>query len=155
MKLIENDKYLDIHFEGQKRAIEYYTKVSNADLSKYDINFVEFYRNGSIISYGVEYQLSEIYLMEGNQNGIKKIFLVSSSNPNRNLINNQNIDNFKREEVYLFMNTNLCYDLYQSYVSNNTLNIFEDNSQDIQSLVSKFDKTYHKLVPETFYLENN
>ena len=105
ISLIKNDQYLDTHFGGQQKAIEYYTNVHNADLSKYDINFVEFYRNGIISSYGVEYPLSEIYLMEGKQNGITKIFLVSSNNPSIDLINNQAIENFERESVYLFKKT--------------------------------------------------
>lgn len=157
---VGNDTYLETHFDMQKRNLDYLKSLSEADYSEFDSNFVHLYRNGkiSIPKREKEYDISDLYVITGNQNNNDKIFLVSYQEGNIDIITGETIVGFEREGIMLFKNSECFYQFYQACLSTGAfqdgkIDLSKIDNNEILNIMSSFDGSIHEMVPETKYSE--
>ena len=110
--LVEDSIYIKTKLRFNKISFDYYKKVQNADLSSYDIDFVNLYRNGIVVFYGNEYKLSDLYIISGLKNNLNVNYLISFKNANYSILTKENIVDFVRKEIISFSLTLSFYNIY-------------------------------------------
>ena len=126
--------------------------LSNVDMSDYDINFVDLYRNGSIVIDEISYNIDDLFIEIGQENNIKRILLISCNNSEYDILTKTVKSNFVRESINLLKKTQVFYQLYEENkenFQNNCLSI-EDKNKLIQ-LIYSFDGELHDKTPEMAY----
>lgn len=153
------DSYLENHFDMQKRKVDYLRALENADVSCFDSDFVKLYREGKILvsEREKEYDVSDLYIINGKQNDSDKIFLVSYEEGNVDIVTGDVINDFVREGIMLFKNSSCFYQIYQlcsdvGIASNGVIDISKVDKSEISSIISEFDGMMHDNVPETMYV---
>ena len=150
----KNDDILD-DIEYHSKQMEYLNYIRNADMSQYDINFVNLYREGKIVIKGKNYNTKDLYIELGTENGKNKILLIYYKNPNEDILTGEIKKDFKRNDLFLFYNS-MCfyqiYSMYKSKIENNTLIIPDDNMDKIKNIIYIFNGSIHNGTPETEYM---
>ena len=149
---VEEDIKNQIEHDNRKMAYINYMVKEKKEF--YDVDFVNFYRNGKIIINDKEYRTSSLYLESGLSNDQESLFLVYYAFPQKDLLNQKEKINFKRTNVIEFRASNVFHQIYTKYkneITNNTLIINENNKAKIDKMVHSFDGTKHTETPETAY----
>ena len=123
---MDEEKNKEMEIEHQESQIEYLDKVDNADLSLFDLTFVELYRTGSILINNKLIELEDMFIEIGMDGGAKRVMLIDFGTPNLDQATLKERGSFIREDVMLFRNTLSFYKLYmliKDKVIDNTLNL--------------------------------
>ena len=150
----KEDPLLKSHIDHDRRQIEYYDYLENADLSYYDEDFVNFYREGIIKINNIEYSVNDLYLEFGINGDVEKKLLIYYKYPNNDIITAESKDGFRRTAVMLFKDTYCFYEIYLLYkdlILDNYLTIDEYNIDTILTKIKEYDGSIHVEVPETSY----
>ena len=153
-----DDKMKKIEEEHQSITIKYLEKVKNADMTKYDMQFVNLYREGSVILNGNIIELEDLFLEFGKDNNVEAIMLVDFGTPNLDQVTLKAKENFEREDLMLFRNALSFYEIYvllKEKIQDNTVNIDSLNKEVIKEIIYKNNNKQHDKVPETYYLEHD
>ena len=155
--LVEDSIYIKTKLRFNKISFDYYKKVQNADLSSYDTDFVNLYRNGIVVFYGNEYKLSDLYIISGLKNNLNVNYLISFKNANYSILTKENIVDFVRKEIISFSLTLSFYNIYLlckelGLYSNNSITINDKNLDNVLEIIKKSNLEKHSKVPETYYL---
>ena len=155
--LVEDSIYIKTKLRFNKISFDYYKKVQNADLSSYDTDFVNLYRNGIVVFYGNEYKLSDLYIISGLKNNLNVNYLISFKNANYSILTKENIVDFVRKEIISFSLTLSFYNIYLlckelGLYSNNSITINDKNLNNDLKIIKKSNLEKHSKVPETYYL---
>lgn len=155
--LVEDSIYIKTKLRFNKISFDYYKKVQNADLSSYDTDFVNLYRNGIVVFYGNEYKLSDLYIISGLKNNLNVNYLISFKNANYSILTKENIVDFVRKEIVSFSLTLSFYNIYLlckelGLYSNNSITINDKNLDNVLEIIKKSNLEKHSKVPETYYL---
>ena len=155
--LVEDSIYIKTKLRFNKISFDYYKKVQNADLSSYDTDFVNLYRNGIVVFYGNEYKLSDLYIISGLKNNLNVNYLISFKNADYSILTKENIVDFVRKEIISFSLTLSFYNIYLlckelGLYSNNSITINDKNLDNVLEIIKKSNLEKHSKVPETYYL---
>ena len=149
---VEEDIKNQIEHDNKKLAYNYYLIKEKKEL--YDIDFVDFYRNGKIIIRNHIYKTSDLFLEFGLSNNEESLFLVYYAFPQKDVLTQKEKINFKRTNVIEFRSSTVFYKIYNEYKNNikdNTLIINDDNIAKIDRIAHSSDGTKHTETPETAY----
>ncbi len=152
--LLKIEGEIKSQIEHNNRKIAYINYMVREKKEFYDVDFVNFYRNGQIIINDKEYRTSSLYLESGLSNGKDSLFLVYYAFPQKDLLTQEEKINFKRTNVIEFRSSNVFLQIYKKYrdtIKDNTLIINDNNIAYIDKLVRSFDGTKHTETPETSY----
>ena len=155
--LVEDSIYIKTKLRFNKISFDYYKKVQNADLSSYDTDFVNLYRNGIVVFYGNEYKLSDLYIISGLKNNLNVNYFISFKNATYSILTKENIVDFVRKEIVSFSLTLSFYNIYLlckelGLYSNNSITINDKNLDNVLEIIKKSNLEKHSKVPETYYL---
>ena len=152
--VLEIEEDIKSQIEHDNRKMAYINYMAREKKEYYDVDFVNFYRNGKIIINDKEYRTSSLYLESGLLNDQESLFFVYYAFPQKDLLNQKEKINFKRTNVTEFRASNVFHQIYIKYkndIKDNILIINEKNITDIDKLVHSFDGTKHTETPETAY----
>jgi len=134
------------------KKMKYLEAVKNEDMSNYDIQFVNFYRDGKILINNKEYNNSELYIMLGERDNKKKIMLLSNDNIMMDIFSGESYRGYKKIHFLNFRKSLCFYEIYKIYnnkIMNNMLIIDDYLYKDFLGDLYKFDGKIHMEVPET------
>ena len=151
-------------FEGEKdwekKQYEYLKNIAEADLSDYDLEFLDFYHNGVIHIEGREdpIKVSELLIISRGQDDDIEYHVVSYKDINHDIFTDADLSDFNRDYLLDFMNSNCFYSFYLSCkenncIDNNEVHITNENKEIIMESLEGYDKTMHEKAPETYYLK--
>jgi len=150
-------------FEGQRAQEErdylYLKNISEADLSDYDQEFLDFYHSGTIYVEGKEEPLKVsnlVVISKDTETGIE-YHVVSFSDMNHDAFTGADVSDFERDYLLDFMNSNCFYDFYlccknNNCIDNNEVHLTDENKDVVLSSLEGYDKTMHDKAPETYYM---
>ena len=154
MNNMSEEEYIRSQIEHDNVNYQFWKNVQNADMSLYDNDFVNFFRNGSLSINNQQYSFEDLYIVAGRSNETKKIMLVYYKKPVTDLINDYEDKSFYQEDLMLFKSSICCYHIYRLYkdrIKNNILEITDDIKNNIIKIINNYDGNEHDLVPETYY----
>jgi hypothetical protein len=152
--LLKIEGEIKSQIEHNNRKIAYINYMVREKKEFYDVDFVNFYRNGQIIINDKEYRTSSLYLESGLSNGKDSLFLVYYAFPQKDLLTQKEKSNFKRTGLMEFRKAYVFYQLYVDYsddITDNKLQITDKNKNAINDLVQSYDGSTHMETPETSY----
>ena len=146
---IETNNNIDI---SMKEYYEYLMMVKNADMSLYDSEFIEYFRNGKIYINGIIYSISSLYILECEKDGKKEIMLLCNNNINYDILSGKSYKGYKKNNMKSFRDTLVFFNLFQIYkdvINNNILIIDDLYYREFLNMIEQFDNTLHDKAPET------
>ena len=154
--LVEDYIYFKTKLHFNKIGSEYFKNVKNADLSDYDINFVNLYRNGIFSFYDNDYKMSDLYIINGIKDNHNVNYLISFKNPEYSILTKEIIIGFERKKIISFSLTSCFYEIYLlckevGLYSENSIKINDKNIDRVIVLLNKSSLEKHSKVPETIY----
>lgn len=146
-------EYMKKHREYLRTKRMCYENIKNASLDEFDGDLINLYRNGRIVIRNIEYKLADLYIMLGNVNNEKTIYLFDYKNPEVDIFSGKMIDtNFEREKIMLWAYSQKFYHFYLLNQDNDAIVVSENNYHDFEKAVLDFDAVMHEELPETYYL---
>ena len=139
----------------------YFINVRDADLSKYDPDFVELFRKGGIVFFDKELPIKHLVVIHGTLDG--KTFNYIDYLYEKTVydqLTRKEISNFERDSVIPLQWTKFFYDLYllckeKGAFKDNKLFITEENKNDVLKLFEDIDiNAHHENTPEAYYKYN-
>ena len=144
------------NYESLSR-LDFYRYLSDVDMSEYDVDFVNLYRNGTIIIGENTYKIDDLFKEVEYENNEKKIILISCHNSDIDLLTGYKKYNYIRENIFLLKKTQVFYDIYSLYKNNLYNNSFDLSKCDLGEIVeyiNNCDGTIHNKTPELNYHKN-
>ena len=144
---------MDGEINNHTDLFEYYDRVLKADMSNYDIKFVDFYRFGKIIINNKEHILDDLYIEIGMVNNIEKNYLIDYHEPNTDLITNEIKNNYKRKKISILKDTMCLYQIYQLFkekLNGNLMTISDEDKEKIKNIIYSYNGQMHDKTPETY-----
>ena len=158
----EPDKLQVIISEYDTERAKYLEKVIKYEENFNESGLLDFYKNGKlIVTYNetkIEVNLKALYLRYGEINNEKFIFLS-------NVLNGRNVDFFTNKNnlfaedysIIEFRKTTIFEQLYKNHLNlmlNNTMELNEQETLELISMINNWDGKINELVPETKAVEN-
>lgn len=134
------------------KKAKYLEAVASEDMSKYDIKFVDFYRNGKILINNKEYINSDLYILLGEKDNEKKVMLLSNQNIMIDIFSGESYRGYKKIYFLNFRKSECFHNIYKMYqekIINNALIINDVIYNSFLNELYKFDGKIHMEVPET------
>ena len=157
LKNIKTDK---VRVFIAKQNFNYFKNVHDADMSQFNTEFVNLYREGTveIQNNGKNYKIENLYIKAGIQNGVPRIHLVDVLEASVDIITGEKIENFEKKHFMPFRFSKCFYEIYNLYkekdlLKDNKLVITNEIAQDIFDILGTFDATRHDKTPETYYYD--
>jgi len=146
---IETEKHEDVM---QREYYEYLMNVKNDDLSVYDVDFVDFFRNGKIIINGESYLVESLYLLECQKNDVRKVMVLCNDNIEYDILSGESYKGYKKLSMRKFRDSETFFNLYQIFkntINDNMLIIDNVFYQEFINIIYQFNDTLHEETPET------
>ncbi len=150
------DPLLESQILHDQHKIEYMEYLENEDMSNYDEDFVEFYRNGKLKIGDREYSVGDLYIATGIENGEEHQYLVYYGFKEvKDLITLQEADDsFRRTSVIVLKDTYFFYEMFLKFkdsIVDGVLVVDDTNKDYIVEAVQNYNGTVHVESPETSY----
>ncbi len=137
---------------------EYFKRLDNADMSLFDDEFVNLYRNGvvEVKDTSMSYEMKLLYICTGVQNKENRIHLISFKDYGTDAITGNKIENFEKKDTFPFRQSTCFYEIYKvcrshGLIEKNKLIITHDILKDVFAIFATFDGSKHNKVPELYY----
>ncbi len=162
-EIIYKNAALDIgRIKAYRSRYNYYINVNNADLSKYDRDFIKLFHDGIVSFYGEEWSIRYLKLKYGDFMGKPRNIVISfmSKDTSRDLLTGDDMKDFEKKNSMSLNWSMFFYDLYllckeKGLFKDNKLLITEDIKNDVLELLSNYDGyTEHMKTPESYYKFN-
>ena len=141
------------HLKFLEKREQYLEKIEKANLDKFDLEFVDFYRKGKIEINKKVYNLDDLYIEEGTVEGKKINILVDFHQMKYDIITETKYPDFKRNKINLFKNSTFLKEIYKKYSTTNKILIIDFKEQDeLKETLKNYNYSMQLDVPETYYL---
>lgn len=141
-----------------KQKANYFKNVQDADMSQFDLNFVELYRDGTIeiLPRSKKYKVGDLYINVGVQNNQNRIHVESFLEKGIDAFSGEKIENFERTGLMPLKDSTSFFEIYDlcrqhSLYEEKKIIITNDILEDVYEIFSRYDEKRHDRVPETYY----
>lgn len=137
-----------------KEYYEYLMNIKNEDMSLYDSEFIEYFRNGKIVIKGKLYDINTLFLLECQKNDVRKVMVLCSDNIRYDIISGDSYKGYKKLAMKRFRDTEVFFNLFHIFrnnINDNVLVIEDNYYQEFINIIDQFNNTLHNEAPETKY----